>query len=139
MSTKSVSQSPALVWNGAERPRISPGVYTARCTGFQGPEWATQFGNWKLRLEFTLDPDEQKVSAFYTFGEDRHSPKIGTRSKYFKDWVRANGRPPQYGDDMSPDKFVDAELAFTVQVSDSAKDGDGALKQKKKAATKKGS
>lgn len=128
MSTESVSQSPTLIWSGAERPRISPGVYTARCTGFQGAEWIIQFGRWGLRLEFTLDPDHERISAFYSFGENRAAPKIGTRSKYYKDWVRANGGPPQRGQDMSAALFVNPELAFTIRVSDSTRDSENAAK-----------
>lgn len=128
MSNKSVPQSPALIWTGAERPRIQPGEYTARCTGFQGPEWIIQFGRWGLRLEFTLDPDNERISAFYSFGEDRNAPKIGARSKYYKDWVRANGGPPQYGQDISAALFVNPELAFTVQVNDATKDSENAAK-----------
>ncbi|MFZ0304902.1 MAG: hypothetical protein WAL75_19575 [Terracidiphilus sp.] len=129
MTTASEKQHPpALIWHGADRPRIVPGEYTARCTAFQGPEWTIQFRSWKLRLEFVLDPNDQVVSAFYSFGEDRNAPKIGTRSKYYRDWVRANGGPPKRGQEMSPGIFVNGELAFTVQVSDAAKDGEGAVK-----------
>jgi len=119
---------PALVWEGAERPRIQPGEYTARCTGFQGPQWTRQFGSWKLRLDFVLDPDEQTVSAFYSFGEDRKAPKIGPRSKYFKDWVRANGGQPKQGQEMSPAVLVNPGIAYTVHVGDAAKDSEGAVK-----------
>lgn len=119
---------PALVWNGPELPRIPPGEYTGRCTGFQGPEWVRTFGRWGLRLEFALDPDEQIVSAFYSLGEDRKTYKIGTRSKYFRDWVRANGGPPRHGQEMSPEIFLNPELGFTVHVSDTVKDGEGVAK-----------
>ena len=121
---------PALVWQGADRPRIAPGEYTARCTGFQGPEWTRQFGNWKMRLEFALDRDEETVSAFYTLGEDRSTPKIGNKSKYRRDWVRANGGPPQCGQIMSPEIFMNGELTFTVHVSDAKTDSENRLKDK---------
>ena len=119
---------PALVWQGADRPRIAPGEYTARCTSYQGPEWLRTFGRWGLRLEFTLDPDEQIVSAFYSFGEDRNAPKISPRTKYYRDWVRANGGPPKHGQEMHPEIFVSGELAFTVHVSDALKDGENRIK-----------
>lgn len=120
--------TPALVWEGAERLRISSGEYTARCVGFQGPEWIRAFRRWGLRLDFVLDPDEQTLSVFYSFGEDRKAPKIGARSKYFKDWVRANGGPPKRGQAMSPSDLVNAEIAYTVCVSDSVKDEEGKMK-----------
>lgn len=119
---------PLLRWKGAERPRIPPDEYPARCTGFQGPQWTIAFGSWKLRLDFVLEPDEQAVSAFYAFGEDRNEPKIGTRSKYFKDWVRANGGPPKPGQLMSPEVFVNPDIGYTVHVSDAVKDSEGAVK-----------
>ena len=121
-------RAPGLVWQGADRPRIPSGEYTARCTGFQGPEWTREFGSWKLRLEFVLAPDEQIVSAFYTFGEDRNAPKIGTRSKYYRDWVRVNGGPPKHGQDMSPEIFKNAEFGFTVHVGDAGKDSENRVK-----------
>jgi hypothetical protein len=116
--------TPALVWEGAERPRIAPGEYTARCTDFQGPQWAIAFGSWKLRLEFALDPDDVKVSVFYALGENRSTPHIGTRSKYYKDWVRANGGPPTHGQEMTPNVFLDPDLCFTVLVGDCTKDAE---------------
>jgi hypothetical protein len=121
-------RTPALVWEGAERPRIPPREYTARCTGFQGPQWVRAYGRWGLRLDFALDPDEQPVSAFYSFGESRDAPKIGSRSKYFKDWVRANGGPPKHGQVMSPEVFMNPEIGFTVRVSDALKDDEGKVK-----------
>jgi len=121
-------KTPALVWGGADRPRISPGEYTARCTGYQGPEWVRSFGRWGLRIDFVLDPDEQAVSAFYSLGENRDAFKFGTRSKYFKDWVRANGGPPKHGQEMSPSVLVNPEIGYTVRVSDAIRDSEGAAK-----------
>jgi hypothetical protein len=119
---------PALVWTGAERPRIPPGEYTGRCTGFQGPQWVREFGRWGLRLDFVLDPEEQAVSAFYSLGEDRNAFKIGTRSKYFKDWARANGGPPKHGQKMNPGVLVNPEIGYTVRVGDATKDSEGKVK-----------
>jgi hypothetical protein len=119
---------PALVWEGAERPRIPPGEYTARCTGFQGPEWIREWGRWGLRVQFTLDPDEQQVSIFYNLQENKDAPKIGTRSKYFKDWVRVNDGPPKHGQEMSAAAFVNPEIGYTVRVGDAVKDGEGKVK-----------
>lgn len=120
--------TPALVWEGAERKRIPSGEYTARCVGYQGPQWTREFGRWGLFLKFVIDPDEIEVVAFYSFGENRDAPKIGPRSKYFKDWVRANGEPPKHGQDMSPTVFVNPAIGYTVHVGDAAKDGEGKVK-----------
>jgi hypothetical protein len=120
--------TPALVWTGAERPRIPSGEYTARCADFQGPQWVREYGRWGLCLKFRLDPDDIEICAFYSFGENRDEPKIGTRSKYFKDWVRANGGPPKHGQEMHPKVFIRPEIWYTVHVSDANKDGEGNAK-----------
>lgn len=119
---------PTLVWQGADRVRIPPGEYTARCTGFQGPEWIRAFGRWGLRLEFVLDPDEHIVSAFCSLGENPKSFHIGVRSKYYRTWVLANGGPPRRGETMAPEVIADPELGFTVLVSDCTKDDENRLK-----------
>ncbi len=119
---------PALVWQGAETPRIPPGDYTARCTGYQGPQWVRAFGRWGLRLDFVLDPEEQAVSAFYSFGEVPEAPRMSTRFKYYKDWTRANGGPPKRGQEMSPAVLVNPEIGYTVCVGDAVKDSEGAVK-----------
>ncbi len=70
-----------------------------------------------------------KPSAlFYSFGEDRNAFRFGTRSKYFKDWVRANGGPPKRGQEMSPAVLVNPEIGYTVHVGDAVKDSEGAVK-----------
>lgn len=120
---------PALVWQGADRPRVPPGEYTARCTRFQGPEWVRAFGRWGMRLEFVLDPDEQAVSAFFSLGENPHKPHFGVRSKYYRTWVMANGGPPRRGENMPPEVIADPSLGFTVQVSDCTTDEENRLKQ----------
>ena len=119
---------PALVWQGPELPRVPPGEYPARCVGYQGPEWVRAFGRWGLRLNFVLVPEEQGVSAFYSLGESRKAFKFGTRSKYFKDWVRANGDPPRHGQEMSPAVLVNPEIGYIVRVGDAVKDSEGAVK-----------
>jgi hypothetical protein len=81
-------------------------------------------------LEFALDPDEEVVSAFYSFGEDRNAPKMSTRYKYYSDWVRANGGPPLHTQEMSPEIFTNGDLAFTVHVSDATTDGENRVKDK---------
>lgn len=117
-----------LVWHGAELPLIPSGEYTARCIGFQGPDWVRGFGRWGLRLEFELDPDNHRVSAFCSFGENPDAPKIGQKSKYYRWWVMANGGMPRRGEGMSPSVIADPSLAFTVHVSDAKTDGNNQLK-----------
>ena len=127
--TTNGKQAPSLVWHGADRPRIEPGTYIGRCTGFQGPEWVRQFSSWKLRLEFVLDPDDHRVSEFYSFGTKRDSPHVGVRSKYYRTWVLANGGPPQRGQPMPPELITDPTLIFTVEVSDATTDGENRVKE----------
>ncbi|HEV2465197.1 MAG TPA: hypothetical protein VGT04_15425 [Acidobacteriaceae bacterium] len=79
-------------------------------------------------LKFVVDPDEIEIVAFYSFGENRDAPKIGPRSKYFKDWVRTNGGPPKHGQEMNPAVFVNPAIGYTVHVGDAAKDGEGKVK-----------
>ena len=55
-------------------------------------------------------------------------PKISPRSKYYKDWVRANGGPPKRGQEMSPAVLVNPEIGYTVHVGDAVKDSEGAVK-----------
>ena len=81
-----------------------------------------------MRLQFTLDPDNLQVSIFYSLQENKDAPKIGTRSKYFKDWVRVNGGPPMRGQEMSPAVFVNPDIGYTVHVGDADKDGEGKVK-----------
>ena len=123
------NESPPLIWQGATRPRIKPGDYTATCKGFQGPEWIRQFGRWGLRLEFVLDPDDQAVSAFYSLGENRDAPTIGVRSKFFRVWALANGAPPCHGEQMSYEKLADPSLSYTVRVSDCKTDDENQVKE----------
>jgi hypothetical protein len=125
-----LSSAPSMAWHGAERPQITPGEYSARCTGFQGPMLVRQFGVWKVRLEFVLDPDDHLVSCFFALGQDKKNLHIGQRSKYWKAWVRANGSPPRQGQDMSPGVFVNESLVYTVKVSNATKDGKNPVEEK---------
>lgn len=117
------------VWQGAERMRIPAGEYTARCVNSQGPMWVRQFGRWGLRLEFLIDPDEYALSCFFALGENKRTPYIGARSKYYKAWVLANGGPPYKGQAMTPEVFLDPALSFTVRVGDSTKDTENNMKE----------
>ena len=75
-----------------------------------------------------LDPDEHRVSAFFSLGESRDAPTFGVRSKYYRTWVLANGGPPRQGQTTNPDVIADPSLAFTVNVSDATTDGENQVK-----------
>ena len=118
---KNEARPPALVWQGASYARVSEGRYQAVAVRHQGPEWIRPFVRWSLLVEFELlDDSAAKVCAFYNFGNDKHRPKIGRRSNYFKAWTLANGELPRKGQVMSPDVFMEGQV-FTIEVKDSTR------------------
>jgi hypothetical protein len=65
-------------------------------------------GRWVCFVRWDVLTDELEVIArvplWWNLG-DGESPRAGRRSKYFKEWVRANGGPPVRGDRLSPNVF----------------------------------
>jgi hypothetical protein len=115
--------SPSLMWQGADLPRVSPGDYQAVCIGWQGPEWCRAFRRWSLRLEFCLLTNGTLVSAFFNLGSDSAEPHIGRRSRFYAVWSLANGEAPRKGQKMGLDTFTDPALLYLVRVADATKDG----------------
>ena len=69
---------PALVWEGVDYPRVSPGVYQVIGNGVvQGPVWLRNYLRWSIRIEFTLLSGEGYVSRFFNLGSNRAGPHIG--------------------------------------------------------------
>jgi len=125
----STKDSPALMWQGADLPRVSPGDYQAVCVGWQGPEWCLAFRRWSLRLEFSLVTDETLISAFYNMGSNAERPlPPGRRSRFYAAWSLANGEAPRKGQRMALDVFTEAGLLYLVRVADCLKDGKDAAK-----------
>jgi hypothetical protein len=120
--------SPSLMWQGADLPRVSPGDYQAVCIGWQGPEWVRAFRRWSLRLEFSLLAERIAVSVFYNFGDDPAKPHIGRRSRFYAVWSQANGEAPRKGQQMTLETFTDPSLLYLVRVADCLKDGKDADK-----------
>ncbi len=88
--------------------RIKPGVYPAYC------RWAKHyrdpgFKRWTCLLRFdVLSGDRLRVIAQVPFWINlgaQDKPHAGRRSRYFKEWVRANGEPPTRQDRLSPRVF----------------------------------
>jgi hypothetical protein len=91
--------------------------------------WVRRFRNWKIRLEFTVDPDDIPVSGFFCLGENPEAASIGVRSKFFRVWALANGGQPRHGQQMSYELLVDPSLSFTVHVSDCTTDDENQVKE----------
>jgi hypothetical protein len=121
---KSAPAIPAIVWQGADYPRIKPGMYQVRGTKVQGPEWVRKYQRWSLRIEFALVSEPGNVSAFFNLGSNPDEPRIGRQSKYWKDWVLANEDAPRKGQQMDPQVFLEGQF-FIVTIDDGNKDSEG--------------
>ena len=105
-----VASGAEMVWEGAEYPVLSPGIYTVRGVGVQGPMWLRSFQRWSVRIEFALVSEPGNVSVFYNLGTDKLAPHVGRQSRYYKNWVLANGEHPRKGQKMSADVFLDGQF-----------------------------
>lgn len=120
---------PALVWQGADLPRVAPGDYEAVCTGWQGPEWLRTYHRWSIRLEFSLLSEGQSVSAFFNLDGSEKAPlPPGRRSRFYAVWCLANGEAPRRGQEMALGVFTEAGLLYLVRVADAVKDGKNEIK-----------
>jgi hypothetical protein len=118
------TEDSGIVWDGANYPRVPPGIYQASCIGWQGPDQCRAFRlRWSIRLEFSLLADGQFLSGFFNLGTGA-KPKVGRRSRIFKVWAMANGETPRKGQRMTWDTFTEAGLIYTVQVADALTDGN---------------
>jgi hypothetical protein len=102
------ANSETIDW--AEYARIVPGEYLAHCY------WSKRyrdpgFKRWTCLLRWNvLSEDAQRIIAkcvplWFALGEG-DNPKASRRTKYLKEWVRANGQPPTTGDRLSPNVFT---------------------------------
>lgn len=118
------TEDSGIVWDGANYPRVPPGIYQASCIGWQGPEQLRAFHRrWSVRLEFSLLTDGECLSGFFNLGNGA-KPTMGRRSRVFKTWTMANGEPPRKGQRMRWDTFTEPGLIYTVQVADALMDGN---------------
>ena len=98
---------PEIAWQDYDR--IEPGVYFGYC------KWAKRyqyprFRRWTCLLRFDVLSDDllqvlARVPWWMSLGK-REKPHAGRGSRYFREWVRANGRPPTRGDRLSPKVFT---------------------------------
>jgi hypothetical protein len=114
--------SPALVWQGADYPRVPPGDYQAVCTGWQGPEWIKRYRRWSFRAEFCLLSEGECVSAFFNMGNNKRGAHVGRRSRFYAFWCLANGEPPRKGQQMAWEVLTDDGLLYWVRVADKVQD-----------------
>jgi hypothetical protein len=61
-----------------------------------------------------------RVPLWWNLG-DGENPRAGRRSKYFKEWVRANGGPPRRGDRLFPNVFRQRMAKVEVGDTDPSK------------------
>ena len=124
---KSKSPNPIPKWRGADYARVPPRRYQALATRTQGPEWTYAFRRWSLLVEFELLGESVRVCAFFNMGNQRDSPEVGRRSRYFQAWSLANGDLPRRGQDMPPDVFLEGQM-YEVEVEDCRKNADEGAK-----------
>jgi len=110
-----------LVATGAEwreYPRIAPGVYRAY-SAFAKFHYDKSIGRWVCFVRWDVLTDGLQLIAriplWWNLGGGQ-KPRASHRSKYLKEWVRANGGPPARGDRLSPNVF--AHRMAQVQVGD---------------------
>jgi len=99
-----------LVAHGVEwrdYPRLVPGVYRAY-SAVAKFHYDKSIGRWVCFVRWDVLTDElelvARVPLWWNLG-DGEKPRAGRRSKYFKEWVRANGGPPRRGDRLFPNVF----------------------------------
>jgi hypothetical protein len=108
----------AIKWK--DYPRIPPGEYFAYCY------WARRyrdpaFRRWTCLLRWSVLSEDmcrcisKRIPLWFPLGNG-DQPKASRRSKYFREWVRANGRPPVRGDRLSPRVFK--RLIARVEIGD---------------------
>jgi len=98
---------------GEDRPRIEPGEYIAFC---HGTKVINYYGERKLMIQFRLcggryDGLELFLPCPFPRGARSY------RTKYYKQWVIANGARPERGQRMPRSVFVNKK--FRILVGDS--------------------
>ena len=120
VSALGLESEPAVKW--ADYPRIEPGVYRAYCKKAHW-YWERGFKRWTCILLFDV-LDGNLESRFGTVpiwfnGGNGDAPQTGRRTRYFAEWVKANGKPPPRKDRLSPKAF--AKRMAKVRVGDTTK------------------
>jgi hypothetical protein len=108
-------------WRGADFVRIEPGLYSAICSRWKGPEWIPAYRRYSFRLIFRLIAEDVEITMFINFGDKPEPPK-SLASRYFQAWTIANGEAPLRGKPMAPAVFIEEGLLYTVKVEDASID-----------------
>jgi hypothetical protein len=113
---------PEIEWR--DYPRIQPGSYFAYC------RWAKQyrdpgFRRWTCLLRFNVLSDDLLrwlgcVPCWLNLSGGE-KPFAGRRSRYFAEWIRANGTAPTRGDRLSPRVFVSRMTRVDIGDTDPTK------------------
>ena len=108
---------PAVDW--PEYPRIEPGNYPAYCKRGHW-YWEPGFKRWTCILLFDISTRNLQSSLgtipMWLNGGNGNKPQAGRRTRYLREWVKANGGPPLRKDRLSP--LVFSRRMAIVQVSD---------------------
>ena len=108
----------AIQWN--EYQRIEPGTYSAYCTKVSKPYWCRVYKRWQVVIAFDIFSANMqplaKLVKFLSLGSKREGPRAHRTSKFFAEWIKANGGPPTRNDRLSPSVF--ARRMATVMVAD---------------------
>jgi hypothetical protein len=100
-------RDPAVTWSNY--PRINPGEYQAYC---RFAKWYRDptYKRWTCIIQFEVVAenmiDSLGVIPMWLNGGDGEEPSAPRRSRYFPEWVKANGEPPIREDRMSPRVFT---------------------------------
>lgn len=107
--------TPEVGWK--EYLRIEPGEYAAYC---KAARWYFEPGykRWTCLLVFQVFSDEMftfigNIPMWFNGGKGKQ-PFVGRRSRYFPEWIRANGSPPARKDRLAPSVFVKRLAKVTI-------------------------
>jgi hypothetical protein len=100
-----------------------PGKYSAYCR-WAGKYYDPQFKRWVAMLLWdvlsqNLEETIAKVPQWFRLGDDAERPRASLRSKYLREWARANGAPATRGDRLSCKVFVRRIAKIEIADADS--------------------
>jgi hypothetical protein len=114
---------PELVWDKEEYPRWEEGVYDYLLCTEARSYWCPLFKRWTLRLAF-IDGSGQTEGTTYSFVNLGSGKTPGRNSRFYREWVIANGDQPKRGDRMSPRAFQGKMFRGKVRLVTKNFDGD---------------
>ena len=111
----------AVDWR--EYARITPGVYRAYAVVARF-HFDKSIQRWVCFLRWDVFTDDlqliARVPLWWNLGGENR-PRAGRRSKYFREWIRANGAPPSRGDRLAPNVFRNRMARVEVGDTDPTK------------------